>query len=70
MRPCHRALPDAQATAEILVGLIGLAQEEGACTVGDLCELAAPRRRRVYDKRALALGARSDRGSTCFSGHR
>src|SRR5438105_1341484 len=27
--PCHRALPDAQATAEILVGLLGLAQERG-----------------------------------------
>ncbi|HJU46914.1 MAG TPA: 3'-5' exonuclease, partial [Gaiellaceae bacterium] len=25
--PCHRALPDAQATAEVLVQLIGLAQE-------------------------------------------
>ena len=29
VRPCHRALPDAQATAEILVGLLGLAQERG-----------------------------------------
>ncbi|MGI9112625.1 MAG: 3'-5' exonuclease, partial [Gaiellaceae bacterium] len=29
VRPCHRALPDAQATAEILLALIGLAQERG-----------------------------------------
>jgi DNA polymerase III epsilon subunit family exonuclease len=55
--PCHRALPDAQATAEVLVGLIGLAQERGAATVADLAELGAPRRRRVYEKRSLAFGA-------------
>ena len=34
--PCHRALPDAQATAEVLLALIGLAQERGARTVADL----------------------------------
>ena len=28
--PCHRALPDAEATAQVLVRLIGLAQEIGA----------------------------------------
>src|SRR5215472_11703476 len=55
--PCHRALPDAEATAEILVQLIGLAQERGARTVADLSELSAPRRRRVYGKRSLAFGA-------------
>ncbi|MEP6976705.1 MAG: exonuclease domain-containing protein [Thermoleophilia bacterium] len=57
VRPCHRALPDAQATAEILVGLLGLAQERGAKTVADLAELAATRPRRVYGKRSLAFGA-------------
>jgi DNA polymerase-3 subunit epsilon len=57
VRPCHRALPDAQATAEILLALIGLAQERGARTVGDLHDLAAPRKRRVYAKRSLAHGA-------------
>ena len=56
-RPCHRALPDAEATGEILLGLIGLAQERGARTVSDLYELAAPRKRKVYDKRSLAHGA-------------
>jgi DNA polymerase-3 subunit epsilon len=56
-RPCHRALPDAEATAEILLRLIGLAQERGARTVADLVELSAPRRRRVYGKRSRAFGA-------------
>ena len=56
-RPCHRALPDAEATAEVLVHLIGLAQELGARRLSDLRALAAPRKRRVYDKRALARGA-------------
>jgi DNA polymerase III subunit epsilon len=56
-QPCHRALPDAEATGEILLALIGLAQERGARTVSDLYELAAPRKRKVYDKRSLAHGA-------------
>jgi DNA polymerase III epsilon subunit family exonuclease len=56
-RPCHRALPDAEATAEILIALIGMAQERGACTVADLVELAATRPRRVHRKRNLAFGA-------------
>lgn len=55
--PCHRALPDAQATAEVLLRLIGLAQERGARTVADLVALAATRTRRVYDKRHLVHGA-------------
>ena len=57
VQPCHRALPDAQATAEVLLALIGLAQERGARTVADLGELAATRTRRVWDKRHLAHGA-------------
>ena len=56
-RPCHRALPDAEATAQVLVHLIGLAQERGARRLSDLRALAAPRRRQVYDKRSLARGA-------------
>jgi DNA polymerase III epsilon subunit family exonuclease len=67
-RPCHRALPDSQATAEILLALIGLAQERGARTVGDLYELSAPRQRRVYDKRALANGAPTRPGVYVFRG--
>src|SRR5213593_173164 len=65
-RPCHRALPDAQATAEILLFLLGLAQERGAQTVSDLAELAAPRVRRVYAKRSLAFGAPSSPGVYLF----
>jgi DNA polymerase III epsilon subunit family exonuclease len=55
--PCHRALPDAQATAEVLLALVGLAQERGARTVADLVALQATRTRRVWDKRRLAFGA-------------
>lgn len=64
--PCHRALPDAQATAEILVALVGLAQERGAATIADLVELSAPRRRRVYEKRSLVFGAPSQPGVYVF----
>ena len=69
-RPCHRALPDAEATAEILLALIGLAQERGARTVRDLLELATPRERRVYGKRALAHGAPPRPGVYLFQGAR
>jgi len=57
VQPCHRALPDAQATAEVLLALIGLAQERGARTVAELVALAATRTRRVWDKRELAYAA-------------
>ena len=57
VRPCHRALPDALATAEVLVRLLGLAQERGAATVGDVIGLCAPERRRVRTRRGLAAGA-------------
>jgi DNA polymerase III epsilon subunit family exonuclease len=65
-RPCHRALPDAEATAEVLVRLIGLAQELGARRLSELRALAAPRKRRVYDKRALARGAPTRPGVYLF----
>ena len=68
VRPCHRALPDAQATAEVLIALLGLAQERGAHTIADLCRLAAPRTRRIYDKRSLAFGAPSRPGVYLFRG--
>jgi DNA polymerase III epsilon subunit family exonuclease len=57
VEPCHRALPDAEATAEILLQLIGLAQERGARTVAELCDLAAPQVRRVHAKRTLVAAA-------------
>jgi len=55
--PCHRALPDALATAEILIGLLGLSQERGAGTLADVLELAAPRARRLSSRRSLVAGA-------------
>jgi DNA polymerase-3 subunit epsilon len=64
--PCHRALPDAQATAEVLLRLIGLAQERGARTVADLEELAAPRPRRVHARRHLVRGAPARPGVYLF----
>ncbi len=64
--PCHRALPDALATAEILVSLLGLAQERGARTVADVLELAAPRARKLYGKRSLIAGAPTGPGVYLF----
>ena len=64
--PCHRALPDAEATAQVLVHLIGLAQETGARRLSELRSLAAPRKRRVHDKRRLARGAPSRPGVYLF----
>ena len=65
-RPCHRALPDAEATAQVLVRLIGMAQELGARRLSDLRALAAPRKRQVYNKRALARGAPTRPGVYLF----
>ena len=76
-RPCHRALPDAEATTEILLALIGLAQERGARTVAELCELATPQTRLVHAKRRLVHGApprpgvylfRDERGNVLYVG--
>ena len=67
-RPCHRALPDARATAELLLALIGLAQERGARTVADLTALAATRTRRLLDKRHLVFDAPSRPGVYFFLG--
>jgi DNA polymerase-3 subunit epsilon len=67
-RPCHRALPDARATAELLLALIGLAQERGARTVSDLAAFSATRARRLLEKRHLAFGAPSRPGVYLFLG--
>jgi DNA polymerase-3 subunit epsilon len=67
-KPCHRALPDARATAELLLALIGLAQERGARSVADLTALAATRTRRLLDKRHLAFGAPTRPGVYLFLG--
>jgi DNA polymerase-3 subunit epsilon len=65
-RPCHRALPDAEATAEILLALIGLAQEQGARALADLVALAVPKRRAAHAKRSLAFGAPTTPGVYLF----
>jgi DNA polymerase III epsilon subunit family exonuclease len=64
--PCHRALPDALATAEILVSLLGLAQERGARTFAEVVELAAPRARRLHARRSLVAGAPTTPGVYLF----
>ena len=64
--PCHRALADASATAEILIALIGLAQERGAETIADLVELSAPRSRRLHAKRSLVADAPTTPGTYVF----
>ena len=56
VRPCHRALPDAQATAEVLLALIGLAQERGAESAEDVMALALAAPRRARQRRHLAAG--------------
>ena len=64
--PCHRALPDALATAEILVAVLGLAQERGARTLAEVIELAAPRERRLHARRSLIAGAPATPGVYLF----
>jgi DNA polymerase III epsilon subunit family exonuclease len=64
--PCHRALPDALATAEVLIALLGLAQERGARTFRDVVDLAAPRARRLHSKRSLVAGAPTTPGVYLF----
>ncbi len=66
VRPCHRALPDAQATAEVFVRLAELAFERGAFSLAELEELAAPRPRRIHAKRHLVRDAPSEPGVYLF----
>ncbi len=66
VRPCHRALPDARATAEVLLALLGLAQERGARTVAEVVEIGATRTRRAHGKRHLAHGAPARPGVYLF----
>ena len=64
VRPCHRALPDALATGEVLLALIGLAQERGAETAEDVMALALAAPRRARERRRLAAGCRPGPAST------
>ncbi|MEO8293211.1 MAG: exonuclease domain-containing protein, partial [Actinomycetota bacterium] len=54
VRPVHRALADAQATAEVLQGLIDLGGRLGICTLGDLQEACRARGRPNFGKIVLA----------------
>jgi DNA polymerase-3 subunit epsilon len=54
VEPRHRALADAQATAEVLVALLGLAQERGVATVEQAIAFSAPPPRRARSRRHLA----------------
>ena len=68
MQPCHRALPDAQATAEVFLRLVELALERGASTLSELEEIAAPRPRRIHAKRRPCSQAPpSGPACTCFA---
>jgi DNA polymerase-3 subunit epsilon len=53
-RPCHRALPDAEATAEVLTALVPLLQQRGTVTLQDAVLFATPRVNRYAHKLALA----------------
>jgi DNA polymerase III subunit epsilon len=66
VRPCHRALPDAEATAEVLLQLLGMAQEHGAATVGEVIGMCAPARRRAAGRRGLATGVPTGPGVYLF----
>src|ERR671931_82151 len=59
-RELRRAPPAAEAVRR------GLAQERGATSVADLCELASTRTRRIYLKRSLAFGAPTTPGVYLF----
>jgi len=57
--PCHRALPDAVATAEVFLHLVGLAREKGVSTVAGLEELGAAKNPGTPSpRRARLAGAR------------
>ena len=66
VRPCHRALPDAEATAEILAILLGMAQEHGVRTVADAVAFSAPMRRPARARRNLARDVPSGPGVYLF----
>ncbi len=54
VRPCHRALPDAEATGELLVRLLAMLHDAGETTVSQAMAYAAPGGSRFAFKLALA----------------
>ena len=68
IRPSHRALPDAEATAEVLDGLLGIAERLGVTTLGELREAIRARGRPHYGKIAIADGLPHAPGVYLFLG--
>ncbi len=62
VRPCHRALADAEATAELLLALIAILDERGERTVAGALRLSRPKANRFAHKLALAEGLPSGPG--------
>jgi DNA polymerase III alpha subunit (gram-positive type) len=68
--PCHRALPDARAAAELLLCLLALARDRGARTVGDLCALARPAPQRDALRSTISMIDRKLTGNRDTAGWR
>jgi len=68
VRPNHRALPDAEATAEVLDGLLGVAARLGVASLGDLREALRARGRPHYGKISIAEGLPNAPGVYLFLG--
>ena len=67
-RPSHRALPDAEACAEVLVGLLDLGERLGISTLGELHAAVRARGRPHYGKIRLADGLPCAAGVYLFRG--
>src|SRR5207245_2545562 len=61
-RPCHRALPDAEATAELLVTLLGMLAERGVETLARAVVFGQGGGARYAHKLVLAEGLPAGRG--------
>ena len=68
VQPVHRALADAEATAEVLHGLLDLGGRLGILTLGDLHEACRARGRPNYGKIRLAEGLPHAAGVYLFRG--
>ena len=68
VQPVHRALADAEATAEVLQGLLDLGGRLGILTLGDLHEACRARGRPNYGKIRLADGLPRAPGVYLFRG--
>jgi DNA polymerase-3 subunit epsilon len=77
VKPSHRALPDAQATAELLLIFLARLQEQGVTTLEEVARFCEPQARRNYHKIVLterlpaAPGVyimRDDRGQPLYIG--